>query len=1092
MKSAALLINEWRFYRVQPLFWLSMLLALAFATLVNLNPGAIDAQPEKALLLRHCLLLMTIQPLLIAVLAPLALLRDTQHGMSALILATAQSRRQRLAVRTTGLWLCAVSLQLILLVFVALVFSTVFAGQGNLWHWSVWLFLAQQLPALALFTTLMLWCSCRSSSPVAMYLLGAGAWLGYMLLAAATGSPLMANSQSLSPLLTQLMLYLDPLALAPVLAQLRQTGTMPAGLGQLDFTFWLNRLLLLTLAALLVWRALRFQPTLTGAAPPPMAAALALTPTPTATTSTQYQPRLPDTTQSWSVFAALLRLQLQQLVYQYGTLLALLALSLLVFSEVYTGLGYAEAFSQLVPDSRDALNRVSGDVIPRFGLLLVAFWAHQVAWLNRQQRIDGLIAATPVSSGLLFSSQFVVLAGLVLLLVALSLSAVAAAQGLLQIPLDLAEFSRQGLLLLLPLWVWTVLLLACHALWRQPLWANLAVAVLLAFGLSPLPDLLQLQHPLWRIGQSQLQLPDHLWDLQGAVGSTAQTFAGSLSSGGFWPYLWLWVLLAISLLALALQFYHRGTGISRPKLPAVLTPLTTCATVFAALAVLQGWSLHQQLDAAGALQSRDERLAKLAAYEQQYHHWRALPQPVVQQVTLQASLDPHAQQARITATLRLFNPHQQPVSELLLGFPGLQLPAALQQLQLQDAKVADLNAGLGQQVFSLQLAPGGSTELQLTYQLRQKGLAPAPTHQIIRPEFSYLRLLQLLPQIGFVPDLRLRDDAERDRYGLAPLPASETQPSVLAAQHTPASARYDWAMLDTTIAVPVGYQGIAAGALLSSWQADGQQFFHYRTQAPIRNLPALITVPWQKQSAQAAAVPLEIYSPEFNQATDLTMQAMQDTVQWFSANIGAYPGDALRLVIMPDIGPTGYALPQLVLINHRVGVRAEPTADAPFSQVYRRAAHEVAHQWFGHGIGNGVPGDRAFLVESVTKYAELALLEQQFGRAAMQGLVDFEQQRFARAQAGSTAAASSLIDADEAYDQYSRATLVFARLRAELGDAVIMAALRQLWQQHRYPLPPASAMDFVRALQRQSPASALPLINQLLLGTDVRPLLSEK
>lgn len=1087
MTLRALLFNEWRFYRVQPQFWLCLLLALAFAALVNLNPGSVDAQPEKALLLRHSMLLMTIQPLLIAVLAPLAFCRDGQHGISALIDVTAQSRRQRLVVRALGLWLGAALLQLCFVLLVALVFSTTYTDATGIWRWSWQLLLVQQLPALALLTALALWCSCRSQSPIVLYLQGATVWLGYMLLAAATGSPLMANSQSLSPLLSQLMLYLDPYALTPVLAQLRQSGEMPAGLSQLGTTFWLNRVLIITLAALLCWRALLQGPAAAGHAKPRASADIPVT-----TATAQYRPCPPKAARSWPVLAALLRLQLQQLVYQYGTLLALLALSLLIFSEVYTGLGYAETFSQLVPDSRDALNRVSGDVIPRFGLLLVAFWAHQVAWLNRQQRMDGLVAATPVSSALLLMSQFVTLSGLVVLLIALSLAAVAIAQFVLQVPLDLTEYSQQGLLLLLPLWCWTVLLLACHALWRQPLWANLAVAALLAFGLSPLPDLLQLQHPLWRIGQSQLQLPDHLWGYQGTLGSIAQSFAGSLSTGGFWPYLWLWALLAISLLALALQLYHRGTGISRLKLPAVLTPLTTCATVFAVLAVLQGWSLHQQLDAAGTLQSRDERLAKRAAYEQQYQHWRALPQPVVQQVTLQVSLDPHSQQAGITATLRLFNPHQQPVSELLVGFPGLQQPAELQQLQLQSANVAELDSGLGQQVFSLQLAPGGSTELQLTYQLRQQGLAPAPTHQIIRPEFSYLRLLQLLPQIGFVPELRLRDDAERARFGLAPLPASETQPSVLAAQHTPASARYDWAMLDTTIAVPLGYQGIAAGALLKSWQADGQQFFHYRTEAPVRNLPALIAVPWQKQNNKTTGVPLEIYSPEFNQATDLTMQAMQDTVQWFSANIGAYPGDALRLVMMPDIGPTGYALPQLVLINHRVGLRAKPTADAPFSQIYRRAAHEVAHQWFGHGIGNGVAGDSAFLVESVTKYAELVLLEQQFGVAAMQGLVEFEQQRFARAQAGSLAAASSLIDAEESYDQYSRATLVFARLRAELGDAVIVAALRQLWQQHRYPLPPASAMDFVRALRAQSPASKLPLINQLLLGTDIRPLLNEE
>lgn len=1103
MKLGVLLYNEWRFYRVQPQFWLCLLLALAFAALVNLNPGSIDAQPEKALLLRHSMLLMSIQPLLIGVLAPLAFCRDSQHGISALIDVSAQSLRQRLAVRATGLWLCALLLQLVFLVMVALVMPKGLPDSSEIWRWSVLLLLVQQVPALALLVTLFLWLSRHSQSPLALYLQGAAIWLGYMLLAAATGSPLMANSQSISPLLSQLMLYLDLYALSPLLAQLQQQGAMPAGLWQLDLTFWLNRLLILSLTAWLCWRALRPG---TSALPQPEHRRRTLSMRSTAATQSaasnglpqnqtpdQYQPCPPGALTFWPVFRNLLQLQWQQLCWQRSTLLALLALCGLIFSEVYTGLGYAEPFSQLLPNSRDAINRVSGDLIPRFGLLLLAFWVYQVVWLNRQQRIDGLIAATPVPSALLLSSQFVVLYGLILLLVVLSLATVALAQVLLQVPLDLLEYGQQGLLLVLPLWVWTPLLLACHAVLRQPLWANLVVAGLLAFGLSPLPAMLQLQHPFWRIGQSQLALPDNLWGYQGALGNTAKTFAGDLSSGGFWPYLLLWALLALSLFALALQFYHRGTGFSSNKLAIRLTPMTACAALFAMLTLTQGWSLHQQLDQTGALQSRDERQAKQAAYERQYQHWQATPQPVVRQVKLSASLQPQAQQASISATITLQNPHPTAISKLLLGFPRLQFGAELHSLQLQGAQAETIDTALGQQVFTLQpaLAPGASIELQIRLELDQPAITAMPNHQVLRAEFSYLRLLQLLPQLGFVAELRLRDDADRARFGLAALPAAQRQPSVLAAEATPTSARYDWAILDTTLALPVGYQGIAAGTLLNSWQAAGQQFFHYRTQAPVRNVPALIAVPWQQQTSSAAGVPLQIYSPEFNAASELTMQAMRDTVQWFSQQIGAYPGDALRLVIMPDLGPTGYALPQLVLINHRVGVRAKPSADAPFNQIYRRAAHETAHQWFGHGIGNGVPGDGAFLVESLAKYAELVLLERRFGRAAMQGLVDYEQQRFARAQAGSLAAASSLIDADESYDQYSRATLVFARLRAELGDAVIIAALRQIWQQHRYPLLPASSMDFVRALRAQSPASSQPMIEQLLLGTDVRPLLAE-
>ena len=302
-----------------------------------------------------------------------------------------------------------------------------------------------------------------------------------------------------------------------------------------------------------------------------------------------------------------------------------------------------------------------------------------------------------------------------------------------------------------------------------------------------------------------VRLPDSLWGYQGALGNRAQTFAGDVSSGGFWPYLLLWALLALSLFALALQFYHRGTGFSSQRFAARLTPLTACAALFAMLTLTQGWSLHQQLDQAGALQSRDERQAKQAAYERQYQHWQTVPQPVVRQVKLSASLQPQAQQASISATITLHNPHSTAISKLLLGFPRLQFGAELQSLQLPGAQAETIDSALGQQIFTLQpaLAPGASIELQIRLELQQPAIAAMPNHQVLRAQFSYLRLLQLLPQLGFVPELRLRDDVDRARFGLAALPAAQYQPSVLAAERTPTNARYDWAILDTTIAVPL-------------------------------------------------------------------------------------------------------------------------------------------------------------------------------------------------------------------------------------------------------------------------------------------------
>ncbi|MBU2425369.1 MAG: hypothetical protein KKA56_00665 [Gammaproteobacteria bacterium] len=1110
----ALLQNEWRFYRVQPLCWLALILALAFALLTTVGSDVQTAQPYKELLFSHTKLLMILQPLLIGALAPLAFLRDQQHGMTELTGVTPISSRQWCISRAGALLAIVIGVQMLLLLLagiaVELAIDRQLTTDSNLWLFSITLFFVQQLPALLLLVALQLWCSRKTHNTSLLYLLTAVCFLGYLLLAAASGSPVMANPQQLSPVLPQLMLYLDPYALTPWLAQLERDASIYP-----DGTVLLNRLLMLLLSAGLFWRAIQAEPkqsTLRKTSrfafftPGSRAASLQIASLPatsmqalpsiTSSKPNLYRAITPAVAFGGQSLISLLHLQWQQLIRQRSTVLALLLLTGLVFSEALNGVDYAEPLSQLLPTSRDALNRVNWDVLPRFGLLLVALWASQLSGLNRQRRCDSLVAVTPVSSAVLLSSQLLVLWLLTLLFVGLCLSAVALAQLLLNVPLQPAEYLQQGLFVLQPLLMWGMLLLACHAILKTPLRANLLVAGLFMFALTPLPDLLQLHHPLWRVGQTQLQMPDALWGYQGSAGGISGS--GSFSHGGFWPFALFWALLALTLWLLALQRYHRGTGYSTPKrwlTKLTMTPIAIVTALLALLWLTQGLHIHQQLQQAGVLQTASQQQALRAAYEQQYQQWQQQPQPVVSKVKLQVDLFPAEQSAVINAQLTLTNPHPTAIRQLLIGFPTSRTGQQLQtpdDIRVDGARLQTFDQQLAQRIYQLDqpLAPGATTTLHLTRHLKQHAIAQAPQHQVLRSEFSYLRMLQLLPQPGFLPELRLRDSQLRAEHGLTPLSAAEIQPSVLAATATPATARYDWAQLETVVSVPQGYQGIAAGKLLRQWQQQQRQYFHYQTSNAVRNLPAVVAVPWQPKRVLQNGLPLEIYSPEYNAATDLTQQAMQHTIEWFNQHIGAYPGDALRLVMVPDLGPTGYALPQLILINHRVGVRAFPVSSAGFSQVYRRTVHEVAHQWFGHGIGNGVTGDSAFLVESLAKYAELVIIEQHFGVDAMQALVEFERERYSRAHAGSRSEQKNLIDADESYDQYSRATLVFAKLRQEVGDTVLVATLHQLWQQHRYPAKPASAMDFVRALQANSPPSAHPLIHTLLLELDTS-LLSE-
>jgi aminopeptidase N len=232
-------------------------------------------------------------------------------------------------------------------------------------------------------------------------------------------------------------------------------------------------------------------------------------------------------------------------------------------------------------------------------------------------------------------------------------------------------------------------------------------------------------------------------------------------------------------------------------------------------------------------------------------------------------------------------------------------------------------------------------------------------------------------------------------------------------------------------------------------------------------------VPFDAISMEQGHVKLQVFTPNKGEAAELNLKAMADTIDWFATNITPYRAKQLTLVDVPWVGSTGYATPQVMLIHDNVGFRARPSIGAGFDQRYRRAVHETAHQWFGHDIGNGVNNDRAFLIESMAKYIELVLLEKHYGKTAVDGLIAYEKTRYQQRTLTDIGKSVALIDATQGYDQYSRATLVFAKLRETVGDKVIISALKALWQAHGYPNSPANSMDFVRSLKREVIASGV-------------------
>ena len=1060
MKS--LILNESKFFIRQPLVWITGTLMSLFALVLAEGTGSISDLPLKQMQMTSMGLLMLALPLAFAAISPVMYARDRLSNMHELISVAPITYNQRLYSR----WLTLVLFQWLFLACCDLIFALHANLDADVVLFALfnWLFLG--LPVVALLASFSLWVMEKFNSTFLIYVVFILFWLGYTILASMTGSPILAGSKVVNENLMTFMQIFDPYGITALMAGLQQEGELTL----LSPSLLANRIGCLVAALILLKLALstksfefnlfkRSGKTVQEELPEQLAFE--------STPGFRYQ-RVIQSPQSLRILGRLILSDIQGILTNKLNILLLCGWPILVFEEILSGIGYAEAMSVLEPTSFDALNRVAWDLIPIMGSLLTLLFSWQICWRSKASDMAELISVAPIKSLILSVSHLlslILLLAFVVLLGAMGAFVAEAIAGSVVVPTHyLAQFGISYLSLI----TMAIVFVAIHTLIHQRLIAMLVIFLVLLVKFSPLMQALGMTHPLWDIFTIPVSPPDMFWG-----------YSGSMST--ILPYSVFWLINSLALLSMAVAFSHRDAGINNFSMSKVKSSFVVLGVSILSIVSAVGIFSHQISSEVPLVTAEQSRIWRID-YEREYSHWLDIAQPTVKAVDSVVDIYPQQGYAAFELTYTLTNPSNEPIRKVLVGGWGNTL---FSEASLDGAELELYDERLNQRVFQLERPMNQGEELKFTvkFEYRQPSLLPADLHHIVKPDFTYIRSVPLLPHIGFNRNAMIRSNEVREEYGMAP--TDVVLPSEYYSLDQTIDGRYDFVEMKTRVSTRNDQYAIAQGALIRDWVEGKRRYFEYETSQAIRNIPVWLSVPFEPVERIYQNIDLKIYAPKPDEASDLHMTAMQDTIKWFEDNIHPYPGEQLNLVAFPNIGPTGYALPQTMLINNRVGFRAKPSEKAVFDQRYRRTVHETAHQWFGHLIGSGAYNDRSFLIESMAKYVELVMLERRYGNETAQALFEYEEGRYRIGQARSSRPTLALVDAEESHDQYSRATLVFSRLREAMGDEPIIAAIKQLFDEHAYPKTPATSMDFVRALKRHTEQAHHHLIDQLLLQSDI-------
>lgn len=719
------------------------------------------------------------------------------------------------------------------------------------------------------------------------------------------------------------------------------------------------------------------------------------------------------------------------------------ALMIIAGSEIYFGYLHLENMgTSAIASTLITLNRYSADVVPMFISLFILVLSAEVCWRDKELSFDSLLSTTKANSNEFVLGRMIALVGaaVTLLIVVILLSV--AMQTSYAGEVQLAQYLIYSVFILTSLFWLIAMTVACH--WLLP---NKYLGLLVSFIIFVLTDsnLLfsaGLEHPLWSLGK----LPGLSYSEITGFGDQIDTFFG-------------FVLFRLSLLipVYLLILGGRDTGKNNANLKLVAMG-STLSFALAANIVFQTWY-------EGHYQSSSSRHEWKAAYERKYDFLLDKPSLKPDSITTEIQLYPDQRRLTISAEYKLKNRTDEKINTLVFSAPK---PFVYNNVSVQGAELVELDSEFQVYTFKFDraISPNETALFNFNANYQQNEYAQTASDNFYHENYSYVRFLRYLPWFGFNPHYQLKHKGLRQDYGLTPLIANTLEQDLEKYQGD-MSGLYDWACYTTRIVTSEGHEAVAPGKLVRQWREGERVGFEYQTSESIRNLGHLVSLQLPHIKETKNGVETKVYYPDGKRKyAELHQQAMQDAIAYGLANFGKLTTTNIRLVPAPNFFPsTGYALPQTIFIGEGVGFHVDLANGHGFDHLYRRTVHEVAHQWWGHGL-NGAPTEgEAVLVETLAKYTEMILLEKKYGVEYVKRLINYEQQRYFSGRGRSEIAELPLYRGDENHLVYSKGAAAMYALRHQLGEQAINQALAKLIENHSYPDKPATTIDLINYLK---------------------------
>jgi hypothetical protein len=269
----------------------------------------------------------------------------------------------------------------------------------------------------------------------------------------------------------------------------------------------------------------------------------------------------------------------------------------------------------------------------------------------------------------------------------------------------------------------------------------------------------------------------------------------------------------------------------------------------------------------------------------------------------------------------------------------------------------------------------------------------------------------------------------------------------------------DYATSSVTVDLPEGYEAVSGGERVTERVEDGRRVVGYRQVTPGRYLGLVVGRLREAGRVVEGGVALRGFGmfSTSDEVPDLLQQSAR-ILRFFETLFGACPYPHINVVFVEGLTPGGYSPPGMTILSRRALHLRRLAGDDPgdFSDVPGFfLAHELAHQWWGHGVAPANYHER-WLSEAQAQYAAALWVRHAQGdkafRQVLDRMIDWARRESDQGPIALGQRLGHVQGAPRIYRAvvYNKGALVLHMLRGVLGDDAFFKGLKQFQEHHRF------------------------------------------